>query len=211
VSGYYDNNMGFHPYPKSHQPPSAPPPQPTPPAKVEAELPSPKTVVVSDKPFTTAPPLPDEAQFVEINKASRDAYKTAGNDMAKGATRPDRGRKLCQMFGSGFRVKDWTGTIKTLSSNGDGKGVLSISLGNEIFVKTWNNSFSDIGSDTLLEPGSEVYSKAVALQKGQSVRFSGSFIRKVDSVDCISEGSMTMNGSMTEPEYVFRFTDLLPN
>jgi len=161
-------------------------------------------------PPTTAPFLPDEAQFITINNSYREAYNAGAHEMAKGAARPVRGRKLCEMFRSGLRVKDWSGTVEKLSSNGDGKGVLSISLAHGISVKTWNNSFSDTGDHTLLEPGSDIYSKAVALQKGQSVPFSGSFIHDA-GVDCLRESSMTMDGSMTKPEYVFLFTDIVPN
>jgi hypothetical protein len=44
------------------------------------------------------------------------------------------------------------------------------------------------------------------LQNGQTVRFSGQFFR--DDTDCIRETSLTMSGSMREPEFLFRFSDI---
>ena len=202
TAGYYDDNMAFRPYSKAHPAPPPPAPQPAPPVETGPRLEHYKPVAISPP-----PPLPDEAQFVEINRRFRDAYKAADNDLARGAARPNRGRKLCQMFESGFEVEDWTGTVETLSSNGDGKGVLSISLGDEISVKTWNNALSDVGSDTLLEPRSLIHLTAMTLRKGQTVHFSGSFIHRA-TVDCIVEASMTLYGSMTRPEFIFKFSEI---
>jgi hypothetical protein len=42
------------------------------------------------------------------------------------------------------------------------------------------------------------------MEKGDPVKFSGTFVR--DEADCIKEGSLTQNGSMTEPEFIFRFS-----
>ena len=98
--------------------------------------------------------------------------------------------------------------MSTLSSNSDGKGVLSIAIAPGVRVKTYNNSFSDIGADTLLKPASSLFQRASSLSVGQKVQFSGRFIGSVE--DCIREVSLTLDGSITEPEFIIKFSDVSP-
>jgi hypothetical protein len=75
-------------------------------------------------------------------------------------------------------------------------------------VQTWNNALSDIEDDTLIDPKSALFAKASALSVGQEVTFSGAF--RPYTTDCIREGSLTLSGSITEPEFIFRFSDVSP-
>jgi hypothetical protein len=146
-----------------------------------------------------------EKFFVASVTKARENYNGAPNDMAKGAARPARAKEICSELKS-LSADNWTGVVSSQSSNGDGKGVLSIAIGPSIYLKTWNNSFSDTGSSTLIEPESPLFAKAVALKVGSPVRFSGRFI--ANDVDCVKEGSVGLSGSLTEPEYIFRFGDI---
>ena len=84
--------------------------------------------------------IPDQqAKFVAANDSAREAYKAGANEMAKGAARPKRAKEIYNAA-QGRTIHDWVGKIATLSSNGDGKGVLSIMIGTEVYLKTWNNS-----------------------------------------------------------------------
>jgi hypothetical protein len=58
----------------------------------------------------------------------------------------------------------------------------------------------------LLDPESDVFKAASMLNKGQRVRFSGSFFR--NRIDCVKEKSLTLSGSMDDPEYLFRFAEI---
>ena len=147
----------------------------------------------------------NEVAFVEAAQAARSSYQHASTDFQKGATRPERKQAICSVMRS-MRVNDWIGKVSTLSTNGDGKGVLGIEVGPEIYVKTWNNAISDIGSNTLVEPGSDVFSTMGTLKKSELVKFSGSFFSS--ATDCVQEMSVTLNGSMTSPEFVFRFSKI---
>jgi hypothetical protein len=73
-------------------------------------------------------------------------------------------------------------------------------------VKTWNNSLSDIADRTLIEPNSPVFNAMGVLRNGDWVRFSGRLIP--DSTDCVREPSLTIRGTMTSPEFIFRFDDI---
>src|ERR1700694_854407 len=100
----------------------------------------------SPPPVAKAPPNSDPAlpphqkALLAAVETGRSAYAAGKNEMAKGAARPIRSRAICSSLGSGLSIYDWIGTVSTLSSNGDGKGVLAIEIGRNIFVKTWNNA-----------------------------------------------------------------------
>jgi hypothetical protein len=172
-------------------------------ANVESPTDSP-----SPPPRPTVPTQGTQDQFVAAVVAAREAYRAGANDMAKGAARPARAKAICNTL-IGPTVQNWTGRVATLSSNGDGLGVLSVQIGPDVWVTTWNNAISDYADKTLISPNSNVFSKAVALTVGQYVVFSGRFIADL-RVDCVRERSVTIDGSMTSPEYIFRFSDIRP-
>ena len=129
--------------------------------------------------------------------------------MAKGAVRPARATAICSLLRSA-QAKDWIGTVATLSSTNDGKGVLAVQLSDRVTLSTTNNGFSESLSDlkTLIPVGSAVQTQAMALHTGQHVRFSGNFAHSHD--DCLEEASLTVDGSMSNPEFLFRFSDVQP-
>jgi len=149
--------------------------------------------------------LDRQEAFVEAVRNSKAAYESAPNEMLKGATRPARGRELCGVLPDGT-VSDWTGEIVRLSSNNEGKGVVSVELAEGVFMKTWNNALSDRGDRTLIETSSPLFARVASLAVGQRVRFSGDLVR--DGLDCFKEGSLSVDGAMTEPEFIIRFTDI---
>jgi len=128
-----------------------------------------------------------------------------GHDMATGAARPARAKEVCSIMKSAV-VESWIGTIDTLSSNGDGLGVMAVKIGDDVVLKTWNNSVSDASDHTMIDPDSDVFRKASSLKAGQQVAVSGTFIPS--KTDCFREGSITLAGSLQSPEYIFRFSDI---
>lgn len=153
---------------------------------------------------TAASPLPeDERAFISAVESARAAYNAQPNEMAKGGVRAQRRTAVCRVLPE-MQVSDWVGHIAELESNSDGKGVLKVSIGDSVSVETWNNAFSDIGSNTLIDPNSSLFGTASRMKKGNEVLFSGTFLPS--DVDCVRETSMTLDGSMTSPDYVFRFS-----
>jgi hypothetical protein len=147
-----------------------------------------------------------EQKFISIIRSANNQYGNGANDMQKGAARPWRAQQLCDVFRSMFQINNWIGQVSELSSNGDGKGVLSLTLAPEITVGTWNNSLSDIMDNTLIDPKSSLFTKAAALKVGEWISFSGTFPRA--DVDCVKESSLTLDGSITSPNFVFQFSDV---
>jgi hypothetical protein len=152
---------------------------------------------------STSSSVGQQDAFVGIVEEARRRYQAAANDMAKGGVRAWRKDAICKALPS-LTVDDWKGEIYLLSSNSDGKGVVAITIGPDIYVKTWNNSLSDINGHTLIEPNSSVFRTLSAMKKGDHVRFSGRFVP--GNADCALEGSLTQDGSMTEPEFILRFS-----
>jgi hypothetical protein len=105
-------------------------------------------------------------------------------------------------------VNGWTGKLTNIDANGEGKGVLEIEIAKGVHIRTWNNAFSDIGDDTLIEPSSPVFASALALKKGQVLHFSGSFLDTTDDGECVRENSMTLNGKLQTPGFIFRFSEV---
>ncbi|PXZ04470.1 hypothetical protein [Gilliamella apicola] len=73
--------------------------------------------------------------------------------------------------------KDWVGTIKKIDSNSDGYGVLKIEIARKVYVKTLNNTLSDIFHKTLLKPNTPLFDKVANMKKGQKVKFSGNLFK----------------------------------
>jgi hypothetical protein len=148
-----------------------------------------------------------ETAFVAAVSEAREHYRAAANDMAKGGARVARKAAICHSL-TQLAVTNWVGKIYTLSSNSDGNGVVEIVIGPDVYVKTWNNALSDIGDHTLIPAQSPLFQVLSAMKTGDTVKFSGTFLR--GDADCIKEPSLTQDGSMTEPEFLMRFSSASP-
>ena len=167
-----------------------------------------QTEATPTKPTT---PLPDdEAKFIQSIQKGQEANKAAANDMQKGGARAAREKELCSLL-TLLSISDWVGDVYSVSSNTDGKGVLAVTIAPDVYVKTWNNSLSDYTDGTLIDPSSALFGKASQLKEGQKIKFSGSLFReRGDAIGCLRESSLTLEGKLSEPEFVFRFSDVSP-
>jgi hypothetical protein len=168
------------------------------------DSPSPKLPVIS-----TSMMPGDESRMIDIVQRAHGAYSAAGsNELKAGSARPARAKELCALI-KNTNVRDWIGVLSTLTTNNDGRGVIGVTLADDIEVKTWNNAVSDSIDQTLLDPDSSLYRAALELKKGTVVTFSGQFRQSAE--DCLREASMTMAGSMTSPAFIFRFSSIKAN
>jgi hypothetical protein len=161
----------------------------------------------TSQPSGSAPVLPTaEASFIQAVEKARADADSAENDMQKGGIKAIRDKAICSTLMSP-EVLDWVGTVKTVDSNSDGKGVLEIEIAPDIVVKTWNNALSDIATNTLIQPGTPVFETASAMKPGQIVTFSGTFFPGMEG-DCLNESSLTLDGKLKSPEFIFRFATI---
>lgn len=153
--------------------------------------------------------LDREQNFIDITISAQRESKTAINEMQLGGIKNKRDKDLCNLM-KDRKVKNWIGHITKLSANSDGYGVLSIAIADNVILKTWNNSFSDIGSKTLIHPDSELFRTASQMLNGQKVKFSGTFLPGEKRLECLREASLTLGGTLSEPEFIFRFSSIEP-
>ncbi|HGI5213703.1 TPA: hypothetical protein ACJTPC_001730 [Providencia alcalifaciens] len=147
-----------------------------------------------------------ESDFVNITKSYIKKTNDAKNDLQIAALKSDRNKQICKKFNGDFKVNNWVGKVVKLGSSSSGKGSIDIELSKNIKIGTWSNDFSDGRYSTLIDQETTLFNKALGLNKGDLVRFSGTFIKDTD--ECIREKSVTQNGGMTEPEFIFRFSDI---
>ena len=165
------------------------PPQPNPPTDLPKQVPS------------------DEDALIQIVGTAISQYKNGTNELQQGAARPMRARAICGVISS-RRAVNWIGTISRLSTNGEGRGVLAIQIASHISVKTWNNAISDTFDKTLIDFNSSLFSSLTKLREGQKVRFNGQFLPS--DTDCIEESSLTLRGSIFEPEFIIKYESVAP-
>lgn len=196
----------------SASPPSAPtvstPATPTatpltsaPPQRAEpAKVPPPEKSVAQ-------PPakLSQQQRFVALVEDARTKAEDAENDFQRRLPLTNRNKSICKLLKS-KTVSGWSGTVETLDTNGDGLGVLTIKIADGVEVSTWNNALSDFQDHTLIKTDSPVFTTMATLSEGDRVTFGGSFVR--DSDECISEQSITDDGSTETPTFTMRFSKL---
>ena len=187
---------------------------------------SPTEPKIAAAPATNKPLLPlpvDQRKFSEIVAVAQSKSIKSTNEMQIGGIKSDRDKLLCQFFNSrkNLKISDWDGIIEKIGANSDGKGIISIRLNYtlipegetervklDVKLGTWNNSISDFADNTLLEPGTPLFSSiSNTFSQGMHVRFSGEF-KKDSENECIKEKSVTLKGKVIEPAFVFQFYDL---
>ncbi len=149
----------------------------------------------------------DQEQFISLIEKYVNSFRAAKNELQQSALKDQRKNELAKLIHD-YSVSSWVGTITKLETNTEGKAILSIRVSPDIEIKTWNNALSDINSNTLIAKGSELYSSLFNLSRGQKVRFSGSFFSS--ETNYIKETSMTIQGSMRSPEFLFKFKSVKP-
>jgi len=145
----------------------------------------------------------NEIRFIGVVEKYAKSFRTTKNELQQSTLRDHRKQELSKI---NTKVVSWVGTINQLSTNSEGKAILSVRISPYTEIKTWNNALSDIMANTLIEKGTSLYKVLTTLSTGQKVKFSGSFFPSAD--DFIEETSMTIQGSMQNPEFLFKFESI---
>lgn len=150
-----------------------------------------------------------QKQLIDTINSFSLQYERASNEFQKSAVRRERSSAIETLL-TNLSISDWVGTVDSMTTTGEGNGAFSVKLAgsNRIKVRTRNNQLSDIGSHTLISPTSPVYNQVASLASGQKVIFSGIFLR--GRHDYLQESSITEEGSMTDPEFIFSFSSVSP-
>jgi hypothetical protein len=129
----------------------------------------------------------------------------AGADLAN--WRQKRAAMICQTI-PGLTVTNWVGTVDKLDTTIAGGGVISIAVMPNVDFGTAPNTLLNMGSNTVISPGSPLFHTLSTLQVGDKVMFSGQLFSSQS--DCAQEASVTDSGSMQNPLFITRFTSITP-
>ncbi len=162
---------------------------------------------IQKKPKTHLTPS-DQKRFVTVVDEFINKFKSAKNEIQQSTLRDRRKESISNIL-QNRTIHNWEGAVSNLRTNSDGDAVLEVSLSKNITIKTWNNSLSDIGSNTMIKKGSNLYSKLWDLSEGDWVVVTGNFMPS--SADYIHETSLTIDGSMKDPEFLFHFSNIVKN
>jgi len=151
----------------------------------------------------------DQQEFVTLVEDSMEAYENAENSIQEGRAREERAEKLCSYFADGFEVHDWQGEVDAIHSNMTGDAGIELLIAKNLTIKTASSSltFNSATQKTLIEKESPLFETVASLSEGDTVRFSGAFLKGGDK-DCLMEVSVTQAGGMSMPEFMFRVTEL---
>ena len=150
-----------------------------------------------------AMPMPaDQLHIMEVLGELRDAFRAAPSGSGA-AIRTARRDRLCRELPS-RAVNNWTGIVTMAPAAGDGPPVLAVRTATGVTLSTWRNAATDAADRTLMPTGTDVFRSAADLKPGARVVFSGVFYP--DAEDCLREKNMNVRDSMTQPDFLFRFT-----
>ena len=147
----------------------------------------------------------DQRALVKAVAVGRAGYEATDNELKQRQIQKQRDAAVRAAV-RGLKVTDWVGEIRSIDTNGGGKGVLELSIGDDTKISTWNNAFSDYDDKTLIPMDSAMYDALVQLEEGDRIRFSGTFFR--DDALGLKEQSLTLHGQMMTPNFVFRFSKI---
>ena len=151
---------------------------------------------------TGAPPTDQRAWLAAV--ADGQEATDGANELQVVQARKERGEAMCAAIGKRLAVQNWVGEVDSVETTlgGDG-GVLGLVVAEDVKVATWNNGLSDIGSGTIIDPDSKVWSQIVDLNEGDRVYFSGRFS---SDEDCIEESSVVDENGMKTPTFIFKYS-----
>lgn len=146
-----------------------------------------------------------EANFISaINLAHNQA--SYANELQKNQIKSQRDSNICDALQNSPKITGWRGSVSVISSTYSGNAILEIRLPNGVILQTWNNFLSDIVDNTIIDKNSNVYKQVYNLSIGDPVIFSGSFFK--NNKECARENSITTEGSLNSPEFLFKFSSI---
>lgn len=150
-----------------------------------------------------------ERKFIDVVVQSQRDNMNAKNDMQRAGMRTTRDEAICGVIGDGT-VFRWVGKIKYLGSLSLGKGALDIEIAPGITLKTTRDSFYN--EESSIDVKSNLFKKVSIMNVGDNVLFSGRFIKKgYHSELCAEETSFSISNGLSDPEFAFKFTDVIKN
>ena len=171
----------------------------------------------------------NQRDFVKyINRYSEQYQKeySSNNEQAAKEMQPERDHYLASKFNrQDYYIKEWTGVVHDIHKNEDGsitfclnindeyQKILLCNATNKIMLKNiFNSQFNEkYVRNEVNNNDAALFEAASGLNIGDVVLFSGNFFQAYYQSDNaeLEEVSFTSDGSITEPEYMFKFTQIM--
>ncbi|MBI5479661.1 MAG: hypothetical protein HY906_12430 [Deltaproteobacteria bacterium] len=132
-----------------------------------------------------------------------DAQRSEANELKLSKIRTSRRDGMVRVVPEGM-AKDWVGVVRAMKTNSEGQAALSVRLPCGVKIATWNNALSDMRDRTLIPQSSKLFDVLADLGTGKRVKFDGGFIS--ERLNGFKEESLTEQGSMADPVFIFRFS-----
>lgn len=147
--------------------------------------------------------LPDsQAKFLAVVDEYATRFSAAKNELQESFLRTERNDAMTKVIGRDLAIDGWIGKITELGTDSSDKAYIRISIAPNVELVTFNTSiFDPLG--TMISPGSELYSSLTNMSVGDAIKVSGIFVPHEQGG--LYEASLTINGAMTEPAFLFYF------
>ncbi len=154
-----------------------------------------------------------QRQFVDLNRGCMAAYRAGTNEIQRSLAFNSCNESRSQ-FAAHSPIRGWLGTVESISTD-QGADVVSFRIatsmeGFDITYGTVSNRMSDARYGSLITQTSPLFGVLANLHEGDWVMFNGEFLGDPAGKMGTWESSMTERGSMEEPEFNIRFTDVEP-
>ena len=118
-----------------------------------------------------------QKDFVATVNGFIEDYKAAPNAIQKTDLRTERGQAIARMLDQQLVAQQWTGIIKSITTQTDGDAFLVVTpLGAEHWtVQTWDNGLSDLPDSTIIRSGSAVHDALRSINEGDQIIFQDVF------------------------------------
>ncbi len=159
---------------------------------------------------TTVYPQPQRA-FHALNAGCKARYEAGQNDIRKSEAFNACNHQRRE-FADANTISGWIGTLDVMATD-QGASEVRVSIdadvdGYAVEYNTPGAGLFDEDSPNVIRPGSPVFEKLAQMKTGDRIVFDGLFLPDTDRG--ISESSLTEAGSMREPTFYIRLSDVRP-
>ncbi|MCU6214427.1 hypothetical protein [Enterobacter bugandensis] len=171
----------------------------------------------------------NQSDFVKYVRSYSEQYKkeySSNNEQAAKEMQPERDHYLASKFNrQGYYIKEWSGVVHDIQKKEDGSITFCLNINDDhqkillcnatskIMLKnTFNSPFYEkYMRNEITNNDAALFKAASGLNIGDSILFSGNFFQTYYQSDNaeLEEVSFTSDGSITEPEYMFKFTQIM--
>ncbi|GEM_PF-2861817 len=135
------------------------------------------------------------------------AATTTPDGAAVSSVHAQRLTAICQVMQEPG-VSNWIAKIKGLAADADGRGMISVEIGNRVILTTATNPQTEAEISTMIPRKSTLYTDVSRFKTGDMVIIAGEFVPSNDG--CVREAGDSRT-ALTEPAFLFKFTAIARN